>query len=105
MVIAFRGTEDTKWKDLLTDVNLWPSTFDIERSEKLQRVSERLFSNPNHNLFVHNGFLRAYNSIKQSIFAVLVDMIGDGKGWTVYVTGHSLGGALATLCSFELASR
>ena len=25
--------------------------------------------------------------------------------WRVHVTGHSLGGALATLCAFELASR
>ena len=25
------------------------------------------------------------------------------EGWSIYVTGHSLGGALATLMSFELA--
>jgi alpha-beta hydrolase superfamily lysophospholipase len=30
---------------------------------------------------------------------------GEGHSWHVYVTGHSLGGALATLCSYELANR
>jgi putative lipase involved disintegration of autophagic bodies len=28
----------------------------------------------------------------------------DGA-WDVFITGHSLGGALATLCAYELAGR
>ncbi|KAJ9526404.1 hypothetical protein QJQ45_009880, partial [Haematococcus lacustris] len=28
-----------------------------------------------------------------------------GRPWRVYITGHSLGGALATLCAYELAAR
>jgi alpha-beta hydrolase superfamily lysophospholipase len=41
------------------------------------------------------------------VFRLLDDITGQDKGkpWTVYVTGHSLGGALATLCAFELAAR
>ena len=30
--------------------------------------------------------------------------VGEGP-WEVFVTGHSLGGALATLCAYELATR
>jgi hypothetical protein len=30
-VVAFRGTEQAKWKDLLTDVRLRPSAFNPER--------------------------------------------------------------------------
>ncbi len=29
----------------------------------------------------------------------------EQQPWRVYVTGHSLGGALATLCAYELAGR
>jgi putative lipase involved disintegration of autophagic bodies len=38
----------------------------------------------------------------------LVDEVMAGEpnaDWTVYVTGHSLGGALATLCAIDLAKR
>jgi hypothetical protein len=32
-------------------------------------------------------------------------MAGGGDGWAVFLTGHSLGGALATLCAHDLALR
>lgn len=53
---------------------------------------------------VHSGFLGAYYSVKPRL-RELLDRLIDSPGWTVLVTGHSLGGALATLCSFELANR
>lgn len=104
-VIAFRGTEPSKWKDVFTDSNVTRTALDIERSEKLSMVGQKLFSDPNHTLYVHKGFYSAYKSVNQTTFAVLESMIGNGEGWTVYTTGHSLGGALSTLCTFELASR
>ena len=30
---------------------------------------------------------------------------GEAEPWDVYVTGHSLGGALSTLCTYDVASR
>ncbi|KAH1190111.1 Lipase [Glycine max] len=59
LVVAFRGTEQTQWKDLRTDLMLVPAGDD--HSESLHK-------------------------------------------WHVYVTGHSLGGALATLLALELSS-
>ena len=52
------------------------------------------------------GFLKAYDSVRAKVMAVSEEVMGgEPRSWQVYVTGHSLGGALATLCSYELANR
>ena len=62
---------------------------------------------PSLQLMVHSGFLAAYDSVKQQVFSLIDAATGSGdKGtWRVLVTGHSLGGALATLAAYELACR
>jgi nuclear pore complex protein Nup85 len=57
---------------------------------------------------VHSGFLSAYRSVKDqvlSLVAALTAGASPGDPWVIWVTGHSLGGALATLCAYELAGR
>ena len=55
---------------------------------------------------LRQGFLRAYDSVRSRVMSITSEILrGDGKDWRVYVTGHSLGGALATLCSYEIANR
>ncbi|KFK36238.1 hypothetical protein AALP_AA4G096300 [Arabis alpina] len=101
VVIAFRGTEQTKWKDLQTDLMLAPVGLNPERigGDFKQEVQ------------VHSGFLSAYDSVRIRIISLLkmaigyIDDVGELEDkWHVYVTGHSLGGALATLLAIELAS-
>jgi hypothetical protein len=44
--------------------------------------------------------------VRSRVLGVAGEVLGEDAGaWHVYVTGHSLGGALATLCSYELANR
>ncbi|CAN8232287.1 unnamed protein product [Cochlearia groenlandica] len=101
LIIAFRGTEQTKWKDLQTDLMLVPVGLNPERigGDFKQEVQ------------VHSGFLNAYDSVRIRIISLLkmaigyIDDVAEREDkWHVYVTGHSLGGALATLMSLELAS-
>lgn len=57
---------------------------------------------------VHSGFLAAYDSVKAKIFRI-VDQATSGRSakqpWDVFITGHSLGGALATLAAYDMAGR
>ncbi|XP_031503065.1 uncharacterized protein LOC116266111 isoform X2 [Nymphaea colorata] len=102
LVIAFRGTEQAKWKDLRTDLMLVPAGLN----------PERIGGDFKQEIQVHSGFLSAYDSVRNRILSLIRTSIGFVKDdseetrptWHVYVTGHSLGGALSTLLALELSS-
>lgn len=73
VVVVFRGTEG-KLDDIITDLKAW----------KTCRGRYRL----------HQGFVTAYMSIHREVAKLLKHCVDK----QVYVTGHSLGGALAQIC-------
>ena len=77
VTIVFRGT--SSMKD-------WRYDFEI-----LRRCVPWL-----GNTFVHSGFLKQYNSVRSKLHL----LCSDAK--KVIVCGHSLGGALATICSLDM---
>lgn len=81
-VLAFRGTEQ-KFKDLKTDIDF--------------RMIWIAVNKYNDQINVHEGFYKAFISIWASIKKEL-----DKLDCPVFYTGHSLGGALATLAAYEL---
>jgi len=79
LVVAFRGTEANRWNDIKADLRAWliPSK---------HGKSHKGFSNELDKL---------YHEVEHKVCA-----LGDNK--KIYVTGHSLGGAMATLCVSRL---
>eukprot|EP00927_Polykrikos_kofoidii_P039207 TRINITY_DN33636_c0_g1_i2.p1 TRINITY_DN33636_c0_g1~~TRINITY_DN33636_c0_g1_i2.p1 ORF type:complete len:968 (+),score=96.51 TRINITY_DN33636_c0_g1_i2:80-2983(+) len=59
-------------------------------------------------LRVHTGFARNYAAVRHEIVALLVERLREcakeGRCASIYVTGHSLGGALASFCALDVAT-
>lgn len=79
VVLAFRGTEVTKIEDIKIDA----------RASKMSVLDGR----------VHAGFRQAYESVAKDIEESLLKM---DDGLPLYITGHSLGAALATVATQRL---
>ena len=82
-VLAFRGTQPTRWEDVRTDL----------RALKQKTVEGK----------VHKGFKEAFDDVRDEIFDIVDKSIG--KDLPLYVTGHSLGAALATVATQELEEK
>jgi triacylglycerol lipase len=81
VILAFRGTQPDKIKDWLSDL----------------RFAKVRFSGH----MVHKGFYLAYQAIRKQILWQINNLDESAQ---LHITGHSLGGALATLAAYDLDS-
>ena len=80
-ILVFRGTEPTQWQDIKADL-------DIKKvqSKSIDGKSEGK---------VHRGFKYALNDVWEDVVKYMKECETNKK--QIYITGHSLGAALATL--------
>ncbi|AHV97924.1 lipase family protein [Paenibacillus sp. 7124] len=82
IIIAFRGTSSTS--DWISDII----------------ASQKRFKYIKQDCLTHRGFTDIYSSARDELIAALTRLSTDK---TLYITGHSLGAALATLCATDIA--
>lgn len=80
VVLAFRGTQIDKYKDLLSDADM----------SLVKGYGGK----------VHKGFKQAYQLVRSQIENKL--KVHNAAAKTLWITGHSLGGALAVLAAYDL---
>ena len=76
VVLAFRGTEKEDVRDIISDIDI-------------------RFYKDKDGVKIHNGFFKAFQKIENSIY----ENIERLKEFSLYITGHSLGGALALIAT------
>ncbi|KAG8457562.1 hypothetical protein KFE25_003716 [Diacronema lutheri] len=122
LVLAFRGTEQSRPRDALTDAAIaqvrWPhgggAAVCLDHDALAPRAQ------------LHSGFERAWAAVSPRVAEIILAATGAGdrvgarrarragardasthgdgaREWSLYCTGHSLGGALATVAALELA--
>jgi triacylglycerol lipase len=100
--IVFRGSESSE--DWETDFNTA-----LERAQFEKQVIRELIIEPQDKVYpygepsasgalMHRGFVTAYFAVRDQIHAY----ISNSAVSSVVATGHSLGGALATLCAIDI---
>jgi len=82
--VIFRGTES--WKDWYHDLLFYKNEI-------------------YDNIFIHSGFHRQlhYENTYEHIKYDILWLLKENPEYNIYITGHSLGGALATLFGYEIS--
>jgi len=100
IVVAFRGTSDME--QAKTDIKvLMEPLSDTIPSRKETPDDRTIDSWLWKSAKVHKGFASAYNSVSELIIEKISELL-SGSARPICITGHSLGGALATLCSLDI---
>ncbi|KAJ7879384.1 Alpha/Beta hydrolase protein [Mycena leptocephala] len=86
IVVAFRGTFSLR--EAVIDARVLLVPFESPGIEEL--------------VHVHRGFLGAYNNVAADVVATVKKELRDYPAYRVVVTGHSLGGAVASLAAPSL---
>ncbi|MFF3468538.1 lipase family protein [Streptomyces sp. NPDC001984] len=86
-ILCYRGTEIADLTDWLTNIDTEPETYSFPQAPDRQKLR------------VHSGFYRSTRATWDDVMAELVSIGPE----VLYITGHSLGGAMAAMAAVMLS--
>jgi hypothetical protein len=72
VIISFRGTEQVKFKDILTDINMMMDSYE-DTNKDLSKIT------------VHKGFMDAFRSVRGALLQVLHTLLTLPSGVQVAI--------------------
>lgn len=85
IVLSFRGTNGADIENWITNIQAASTSYPGSNGGE-----------------AHVGFYKSYNDMKGKVNEVVTDLIKKHPGKGIFVVGHSLGGALATLAALDI---
>lgn len=88
IVISFRGTfNSANW---IQDLDFWSMPYPHPACGELCAI--------------HRGFYKAYASVRDQLVEDVLSLHAQYPTYSLFITGHSLGGAIAVLCAIEFTT-
>jgi len=87
IIVSFRGTAPTSIANWIADIEY------LQSDGGYNGVSAK----------VHDGFLRSYQAVAGNVLSEIMNLTSQFPDYDLILTGHSLGGAQATLLAMDLA--
>jgi len=98
IITSFRGTNglptDPNYNSIISILN-WRTNLDFTLTD--YSTNKETYKNAK----VHRGFLNAYGGVKDKFFKEIQELVRIHPTANILFTGHSLGGALATLATID----
>eukprot|EP00759_Apiculatamorpha_spiralis_P047289 PhF_6_TR43084/c0_g1_i1/m.65786 len=102
IAIVFRGT--TNQENVKSDMQMarksWSDML-LERKTATKFMCFDILRQPK----VHHGFLKLWTQFQPTIVSTVKDLVRHRQCSQLWITGHSLGGAMATLCAYTLTKQ
>lgn len=107
LVIAFQGTKELR--DYMASLRALPPSTDptpvYRHQYKIANSKGDQILTSRQPGYLNPGWKACWRSVEAAVFDI-VDRVTQGDPWwTIYTTGHSMGGALSTVAAEALATR
>lgn len=103
IIMVFRSS--TTSQDWFSDFNILPTNYEPASEKQYRRLIKKGVINECKNCKIHRGFNKFTESLSEAFLDEIETILQNFPDFQMVITGHSLGGALASIAGIELKLR